>query len=42
MQLILKQNQIFTSVTVAYQGMSTDISYVLIDTGSATTGKEFL
>lgn len=37
MQFILKQNQIFTSVSVAYQGMKTDISDVLIDTGSATS-----
>ncbi|EDN69215.1 conserved hypothetical protein [Beggiatoa sp. PS] len=37
MQLILKQNQIFTTVSVAYQGMTTDISDVLIDTGSATS-----
>jgi len=37
MQLILKQNQIFTSVNVAYQGTNTDISDVLIDTGSATS-----
>lgn len=37
MQLILKQNHIFTSVSVAYQGMNTDISNVLIDTGSATS-----
>jgi hypothetical protein len=37
MQFILKQNQIFTTVSVAYQGMNTDISYVLIDTGSATS-----
>lgn len=37
MQLILKQNHIFTTVSVAYQGMTTDISNVLIDTGSATS-----
>ncbi len=37
MQLILKQNQIFTTVSVAYQGMTTDISDVLVDTGSATS-----
>jgi len=37
MQLILKQNQIFTTVSIAYQGMTTDISKVLIDTGSATS-----
>jgi len=37
MQLILKQNHIFITVSVAYQGMSIDISNVLIDTGSATS-----
>ena len=37
MQFILKQNQIFTRVNVAYQGMNTDISDVLVDTGSATS-----
>jgi len=37
MQFILKQNQIFTTVSVAYQGMNTDISDVLVDTGSATS-----
>ncbi len=37
MQLILKNNLIFTTVTVAYQGAATDISNVLVDTGSATS-----
>ncbi|RKZ35910.1 MAG: hypothetical protein DRQ49_18690 [Gammaproteobacteria bacterium] len=37
MPLILKQNQIFTTVSVAYQSMSIDILNVLIDTGSATS-----
>jgi len=37
MQLILKQNQIFTTVNVAYKGINADISDVLIDTGSATS-----
>ena len=37
MRLTLKSNQIYTTVNVAYQGMSTDIPNVLIDTGSATS-----
>jgi len=37
MQLILKNNLIFTTVTVAYQGAATEISNVLVDTGSATS-----
>ncbi|EDN65116.1 conserved hypothetical protein [Beggiatoa sp. PS] len=37
MQIILKNNLIFTQVSIAYQGTATDISNVLVDTGSATT-----
>ncbi len=37
MQLILKNNHIFTTVTVAYKGMVTNISNILVDTGSTTT-----
>jgi len=37
MKITLKNKHIFTQVTVAYQGMATDIANVLIDTGSATS-----
>lgn len=37
MQLSLKDNIPFTSVTVAYQGTALDIPHVLVDTGSAST-----
>jgi hypothetical protein len=37
MQIILKNNLIFTQVSIVYQGAATDISSVLVDTGSATT-----
>jgi predicted aspartyl protease len=37
MQLTLRDNLPFTSVTVAYRGMKIDIPDVLVDTGSATT-----
>lgn len=37
MQLLLKDNLLFTTITVVYQGSLLDIAYVLVDTGSATT-----
>jgi hypothetical protein len=37
MLITLKNNLIFTTATVAYQGATIDISNVLVDTGSATT-----
>jgi len=37
MQLALKYNLPFISITLAYQGITTDISHVLIDTGSGRT-----
>lgn len=37
MQLELKDNLPFTTVTLTYQGARLDIPQVLIDTGSATT-----
>ena len=37
MQLTLKNNLLFTQVTVAYQNRSVEIANVLVDTGSATT-----
>lgn len=37
MQLVLKYNLPFTNITVAYQGRTTDIPDVLIDTGSGRT-----
>jgi hypothetical protein len=37
MQLLLKDDLPFSSVTVTYQGQSIEVSNVLIDTGSGTT-----
>lgn len=37
MQLALKYNLPFTSISVSYQGKETDIQHVLIDTGSGRT-----
>jgi hypothetical protein len=37
MQLILKDNLPFTTVTVEYQGASAEVRNVLIDTGSASS-----
>jgi Aspartyl protease len=37
MQLSLKDNLLFASVTLAYQGILLEIGNVIIDTGSATT-----
>ncbi len=37
MQLSLKDNLPFTTVTIAYQGQEVSIDNVLIDTGSAST-----
>lgn len=37
MQLVLKDNLPFTTVTVAYQGQAIDVKDVLVDTGSAST-----
>jgi len=37
MQLLLKDNLPFATVTVAHQGLTAEISNVLIDTGSGTT-----
>jgi predicted aspartyl protease len=37
MLLTLRDNLLFTTVTVAYQGITMDIQHVLVDTGSAAT-----
>lgn len=37
MPLTLRDNLPFTTITVAYQGTTMDIPYVLVDTGSAAT-----
>ena len=37
MQLTLKDNLPFTTITVAYRGAEIEISSVLVDTGSAST-----
>ena len=37
MQLLLKDNLLFTTITVAYQGSLLNIQHVLVDIGSATT-----
>ena len=37
MQLTLKDDLPFTTVSLTYQGMNLDIAEVLVDTGSATT-----
>ena len=37
MQLVLKDNLPFTSLTVTYKGQTVEVSNVLIDIGSATT-----
>ncbi|QTA84723.1 retropepsin-like aspartic protease [Desulfonema magnum] len=37
MRLFLKDDLPFTTVTAAYQGKATEISDILVDTGSATT-----
>ena len=37
MRLTLRDNLLFTTVTVAYQGITMDIQHVLVDTGSAAT-----
>jgi len=35
--LLLKDDFLFTTITIAYQGMMLDVEDVLVDTGSATT-----
>ena len=35
--LLLKDDLLFTTITIAYQGAVLDIEHVLVDTGSATT-----
>lgn len=37
MQLSLKHNLPFTSVSVAYEGQEVEVDHVLVDTGSAST-----
>lgn len=37
MQLLLKDNLPFTTVTLVYQGTRLDVQHVLVDTGSAST-----
>ncbi len=37
MQLILKDNLLFTQLTLAYQGKNLEIADILVDTGSGTT-----